>query len=146
MCLQATMVGSCEYGKESSDIILGGEFLDSSATTNFSTSTVHHLIYIIPTHAPTTCTNVTIKYICKTKTEGEDPILETLHLNELCFWTLSIVWSLKNKQNWGIKNTDKISQYTLPKKIPQGSITNHRATYLGAHTHTPLKQVRHRWQ
>jgi hypothetical protein len=27
-------------------------------------------------------------------------------------------------------------------KITQGSITNHRATYLGAHTHKPLKQVR----
>jgi hypothetical protein len=25
-------------------------------------------------------------------------------LKELCFWTLSIVWCLKNKQNWGIKN------------------------------------------
>jgi hypothetical protein len=25
-------------------------------------------------------------------------------LNELCFWTLSIVWCLKNKQNQGIKN------------------------------------------
>jgi hypothetical protein len=40
----------------------------------------------------------------------------------------------------------KISQYTRPQKIAQGSITNHRATYLGAHTHKPLKQVRHRWQ
>jgi hypothetical protein len=37
-------------------------------------------------------------------------------LNELCFWTLSIVWCLKNKQNWGIKNVDKISQYTRPHK------------------------------
>jgi hypothetical protein len=25
-------------------------------------------------------------------------------LKELCFWTLSIVWCLKNKRNWGIKN------------------------------------------
>jgi hypothetical protein len=31
-------------------------------------------------------------------------------------------------------------------KFTQGSITNHRATYLGAYTHKPLKQVRHRWQ
>jgi hypothetical protein len=31
-------------------------------------------------------------------------------------------------------------------KFTQGSITNHRATYLGAYTHKPLNQVRHRWQ
>jgi hypothetical protein len=31
-------------------------------------------------------------------------------------------------------------------KFTQGSITNHRATYLGAYTHKPLKQVRHQWQ
>jgi hypothetical protein len=31
-------------------------------------------------------------------------------------------------------------------KFTQGSTTNHRATYLGAYTHKPLKQVRHRWQ
>jgi hypothetical protein len=31
-------------------------------------------------------------------------------------------------------------------KFTQGSITNHRATYLGAYTHKSLKQVRHRWQ
>jgi hypothetical protein len=31
-------------------------------------------------------------------------------------------------------------------RFTQGSITNHRATYLGAYTHKPLKQVRHRWQ
>jgi hypothetical protein len=45
-----------------------------------------------------------------------------------------------------LKIIDKISQYTRPQKITQGAITNHRATYLGAHTHKPLKQVRHRWQ
>jgi hypothetical protein len=40
---------------------------------------------------------------------------QTPMLNELCFWTLSIVWCLKNKQNWGkIKIIDKRSQYTRP--------------------------------
>jgi hypothetical protein len=28
------------------------------------------------------------------------------------------------------------SKYTRPQKIAQGSITNHRATYLATHTHT----------
>jgi hypothetical protein len=31
-------------------------------------------------------------------------------------------------------------------KFTPGSITNHRATYLGAYTHKPLKKVRHQWQ
>jgi hypothetical protein len=39
----------------------------------------------------------------------------------------------------------QISQYTST-KFTQGSITNHRATYLGAYIYKPLKQVRHRWQ
>jgi hypothetical protein len=43
-------------------------------------------------------------------------------LNELCFWTLSIVWCLKNKQNWGVKNIDKISQYTRPQKSHKGQL------------------------
>jgi hypothetical protein len=56
-------------------------------------------------------------------------------LNKLCFWTLSIVWCLKNKQNWGIKNIDKISQYTRPqKKSHRGQLlTTEQLTW--AHTH-----------
>jgi hypothetical protein len=37
-------------------------------------------------------------------------------------------------RNW---NMHKILQYTRPQKITQGSITNHRATYLGAYKHKP---------
>jgi hypothetical protein len=60
------------------------------------------------------------------------------------YWTnctFGIYPSSGVSKNWGIK----ISQYTCP-KLTQGSITNHRATYLVAHTHKPLKQVRHQWQ
>jgi hypothetical protein len=40
-----------------------------------------------------------------------------LVLNELCFWTLSIVWCLKNKQKWGIKNyRQKITIHTSTNK------------------------------
>jgi hypothetical protein len=52
-------------------------------------------------------------------------------LNELYFWTLSIVWCPKKLRNKIYIPTK--SQYTCP-KFTQGSITNHRATYLGAHT------------
>jgi hypothetical protein len=62
-------------------------------------------------------------------------------LKELFFWTLSIVWCLKNKKIEELKIMGKISQYTRPQKITRVSITNHRATYLGAHSHKPLKQV-----
>jgi hypothetical protein len=42
---------------------------------------------------------------------------ESFLLNELCFWTLSIVWCLKNKQNWGIKNyRQKITIHTYTNK------------------------------
>jgi hypothetical protein len=57
---------------------------------------------------------------------------EIKFLNELYFWTLSIVWCLKKLRNKICIPTKK-SQYTRP-KFTQGSITNHRATYLGAHT------------
>jgi hypothetical protein len=40
-------------------------------------------------------------------------------LNELCFWTLSIVWCLKN---WGIKNIYRISQYTRPQNSHKGQL------------------------
>jgi hypothetical protein len=54
--------------------------------------------------------------------------------NELCFWTLSIVWCLKNKQNWGIKNIDKISQYTRPQNSHKDQLlTTEQLTW--AHTH-----------
>jgi hypothetical protein len=70
-------------------------------------------------------------------------------LNELCFWTLSIVCCLKKqkqkKKIEELKYGQNITIYTST-KFTEGSITNHRATYLGAYTHEPLKQVRHRWQ
>jgi hypothetical protein len=53
--------------------------------------------------------------------------------NELCFSTLSIARCLKNKQNWGIKNIDKISQYTRPQKSHKGQLlTTEQPTW--AHT------------
>jgi len=45
-----------------------------------------------------------------------------------------------DKRSWTDQNTH------VHKQITQGSITNHRAIYLGAHIHTPLKPVKHRWQ
>jgi hypothetical protein len=47
---------------------------------------------------------------------------------------LDFIHCLVSQKNWGIKiYIHKKSQYTRP-KFTQGSITNHRATYLGAHT------------
>jgi hypothetical protein len=55
-------------------------------------------------------------------------------LNELCFWTLSIVWCLKNKQNWGITNIDKISQYKRSQNSHKGQLlTTEQLTWV--HTH-----------
>jgi hypothetical protein len=52
----------------------------------------------------------------------------------------------------GVSKTEELKIY-IPNitihtstKFTPGSITNHRATYLGAYTHKPLKQVRHWWQ
>jgi hypothetical protein len=42
-------------------------------------------------------------------------------LNELCFWTLPIVWCFENKQNWGIKNyRQKITIHTSTNKSHKG--------------------------
>jgi hypothetical protein len=56
-------------------------------------------------------------------------------LNELCFWTLSIVWCLKNKQNWGIKNyRQTITIHTSTNKSHKDQLlTTEQLTW--AHTH-----------
>jgi hypothetical protein len=52
-------------------------------------------------------------------------------LNELWFWTLSVVWCLKN---WGIKNIYQISQYTRPQNSNKGQLlTTEPLTWV--HTH-----------
>jgi hypothetical protein len=64
-------------------------------------------------------------------------------LNELCFWNLSIVWCLKNKQNRGIKNyKQKITIHTSTNKSHKGQLlTTEQLTW--AHTHIkPLKPVK----
>jgi hypothetical protein len=55
---------------------------------------------------------------------------------------------LEKIKNYRQKIKTQIDQNThIHKQITQGLITNHRATYLGAHTtHKPLKPVKHRWQ
>jgi hypothetical protein len=55
----------------------------------------------------------------------------------------------------GVSRTNKIEKLKIQtkdhdthvhKQTTQGSITNLLATYLCAHTHKPLKPVKHRWQ
>jgi hypothetical protein len=58
-----------------------------------------------------------------------------LVLNELCFWTLSIVWCLKNKQNGGIKNyRQKITIHTSTNKSHKGQLlTTEQLTWARTH-------------
>jgi hypothetical protein len=58
-------------------------------------------------------------------------------LNELCFWTLSIVWCLKNKHNWGNKNYRQKNTIhkSTNKSYKDQLLTTDQLTWAHTHTH-----------